>query len=629
MPKNESRRSFLKKSAAATAGFSLGLTTLSAACRSKVLGGKGAIEVIRNGRSLSFKLPLTDDVSEVEFRLFSKANEYIFEYDDVSPHAPKVKNEQTKDVWMAGFDEAAENRRNSTREQRFPVVDLAIRPGMEAVIEIDVKEQGEYNINDTGAKPVAEQIHVPYEQVEHWGNSLILDPKTNSIRHFYLSSKVKVADSNVGFEIETLRDDWVGVVSVHDIKSGEFLASSEVTWETKLPEISTGSGVSRERMISSLSLATKFLLNCEYKNPNSKAFGGEFLLYDLTAKTRLRSFWSWAWGPSAKVMFEASAIEGVDAGISSDRLKQRAIDLMQLTLDLQVLDKSSPAYGIIQTSAHEASTVDSLFLVGWGWMSLYKDTKNPKYIEAGRKLTDAANRLMDEHNDVWIPQAYLFAHDRWKDIMSFESSMGLPGLSALYLATGDEYFKKTTIRMANLLIRAFENEEGMWGVFFRGKTMKTDKVNYWTKAFGYIADGLIEAHKAAPEKGYLKKALVIAERILETQADDGALSVRFDRSPEFVGVGDKATAIWGALYLRLYKMTGDKRFYTGGMKAIEWCMDHQYFGDDTAARGGIVGRSWPSGINFRHWYDVVVTYTVSFFGTAILEALSLDEWKDR
>ncbi|RED94667.1 twin-arginine translocation signal domain-containing protein [Marinoscillum furvescens] len=627
MLNSESRRNFLKKTAIATAGFSVGITTLSTACRQKVLGGK-SFEVLRNGRTLSFQLPIEKDLSHIEVRLFSKANEYIFEYDDVSPHAPDVENEQTKDVWMPGFDEAAEARRKSSQEQRFPVVDLAIKPDMSAVIEMDIQEPGTYRINDQDIKPLTDQIRIPYQKVDHWANSFYIDPKTNSIKHFYLAAQIAVVNSKVSFQIETLRDDWVGAISIHDPRNGEMLASSEVTWETELPDISTGKGVTRERMVAALSLASDFLLNCQYKNPNSKAFGGEYLLYDLTARTRMRPFWSWAWGPSAKVLFEAADIEGVSTSVSNSQLKQRAEELMQLTLDLQVLDKDSPAYGIIQTSAHEASTVDSLFLVGWGWMSLYKETKNPKYIEAGKKLADAANRLMDEHDDVWIPQAYLFEEDRWKDIMSFESSMGLPGLAALYLATGDDYFKKTTIRMADLLIRAFENEEGLWGVFFRSKTMKTDEVNYWTKAFGYIADGLIEAHRAAPEKGYLAKAMVIADRILATQAADGSLSVRFDRSPQYVGIGDKATAIWGALYLRLYKMVGDKKYYTAGMKAIEWCMDHQYVGDDTAARGGIVGRSWPSGINFRHWYDVVVTYTVSFFGSALLEALSLDEWKE-
>lgn len=625
MSNSESRRSFIKQSVTATAGLSFGVFNLGACSRGS-LGGNDSINYTRNGRLISFILPLDVKLSEVEVRLFSNANNYIFEYDDESPHAPKVEHEQTKAVWMADFDEATAARKKSSKEQRFPVVDIMLKPDMEAVIEMDLKESGIYDFNEHGSNAITEEIRIPNDQLDHWGNSMILDPKSNSIKRFYIVSKADVVDSKISFDFEILRDDWSGFISVHSADTKELLASSEVSWELNLSVVSTGSGVSRQRMIESLSWATKFLLNSENKNSNNKAFGGEYLLYDLSARTRLRPFWSWAWGPSAKMMLEASAIEGVDAGVSSERLKQRAIDLMQLTLDLQVLDPSSPAYGIIQTSAHEASTVDSLFLAGWGWMPLYKETKDSRYIEAGRRLADAANRLMDDHKDVWIPQAYVFDNKKWKDIMSFESSMGLPGLSALYLATGDEYFKKTTIRLADLLIRAFENEEGLWGVFFYKNTMKASKVNYWTKAFGYIVDGLIEAHRTAPEQGYLKKALVITERVLETQANDGSLSVRFDRSPEFVGVGDKATALWAALFLRLYKITGDKRFYTAGMKAIEWCMDHQYFGDDAAARGGIVGRSWPSGINFRHWFDVVVTYTVSFFGNAVLEALSLEEW---
>lgn len=628
MSKHESRRDFIKKSAIATAGVSLGISAIATSCRKNVLKGGNTFEVIRNGRSFSFDLELNNSLSMVEIRIFSKANEYIFEYDDESPHAPKVTNEQTKAVWMADFDEATVLRKKSSKEQRFPVIDIMVKQDMEAIVEMDLKESGIYNFNESESNALTKEIRIPNKQLGHWANSMILDPKSNSIKHFCLSSRIVVNDSKISFDFETLRDDWSGLISIYNTDTKELIASSHVVWKLNLPEISTGSGISRKRMVESLSGAAKFLLDCENKDPNSKAVGGEYLLYDLSARTRMRPFWSWAWGPSAKMLFEASAVKGVDAGVSNEQLKQRAVDLMQLTLDLQVLDKSSPAYGIIQTSAHEASTVDSLFLVGWGWMSLYKETKNSKYIEAGRKLADAANRLMDEHNDVWIPQAYLFADDKWKDIMSFESSMGLSGISALYLATGEEYYKKTTIRMADLLIRAFENEEGMWGVFFRSDTMKTDKVNYWTKAFGYIADGLIEAHRAVPEKDYLKKALVIAERILETQANDGSLSVRFDRSSEFVGIGDKATALWATLYIRLYKITKDKRFYNAGMKAIEWCMDHQYFRNDTAAWGGIVGRSWPSGINFRHWFDVVVTYTVSFFGNAVLEALSLDEWKE-
>ncbi len=626
MTNNSSRRRFIKKSSAVAAGLAFGLSQLNAARLGELIKENVPINWRRKGRKVAFKLSIPATISNVEVRLYSNANNYIFEYDDVSPHAPRVVNEQTKAVWMADFDEATKARKKSSREQRFPVVDVALKPDMSAVIEMDVKEPGVYNINDHGLASVTNVIRIPYMRLEHWGNSLVLDPKSNSIKRFYIASNMEVDHAQLSFDFETLRDDWSGLISVHNAHTKELLASGEVSRELSLPEVSTGSGVSRQRMIESLSWATKFILDCENTDTNSEAFGGEYLLYDLSARTRLRPFWSWAWGPSAKMLLAAAAIKGVDAGQNRKRLKQRAIDLMDVTLNLQVLNPSSPAYGIIKTSAHEASTVDSLFLAGWGWMPLYKETGNPKYIDAGRKLADAANRLMDEHKDVLIPQAYLFEDKKWKDIMSFESSMGLPGLAGLYLVTGDEYYKKTTIRLADLLIRAFEQSNGLWGVFYYQKTQQTSPVNYWTKAFGYIVDGLIEAHKAAPEQGYLEKALVIAEQVLKTQANDGSLSVRFDRSSEFVGVGDKATALWGGLYIRLYKMTRDKRYYTAGMKAIEWCMDYQYFGDDSLARGGIVGRSWPSGINFRHWFDVVVTYTVSFFGNALAEALSLDEW---
>jgi hypothetical protein len=61
------------------------------------------------------------------------------------------------------------------------------------------------------------------------------------------------------------------------------------------------------------------------------------------------------------------------------------------------------------------------------------------------------------------------------------------------------------------------------------------------------------------------------------------------------------------------------------MKALQWCIDHQYFGEDSAAIGGIVGRSWPSGIIYRYWFDMITTYTMAFFGNAVVEALELEK----
>ena len=627
MAKYESRRSFLTKTVAATAGLSLGGGTLNAARNKEEVGVPNAIQLTKKGRSISFHLPLPGSIPAVEVRLFSNANNYIFEYDDVSPHTPKVDNEQTRGVWMLSFDASTEARKKSSREQRFPVMDIALKSGLEVVIEMNLNKPGQYSFNDYGTKPIAKEIRIPDEHVEHWGNSLILDPKSNSIQKFYIAAKVNRVDSSVNFEFDTLRDDWAGSISIHDAETKELIASTSVVSEIKFPKISTGSGVSRQRMTKSLSWATKYILECQNTNPDSDVYGGEFLLYDLSAKTRLRPDWSWSWGPSARMLLNASGIQGVDAGLNSRQLLRRAVDLGYASLRQQILDPSHPAYGVLRTSRKVASTVDTLFLVGWGWIPLYEATQDYRFLEAGKKVADTAKRLLDEYEDVMMPQYYIFEQKAWSNLMSFESSMGLPGLAALYRTTGEETYRQTMIRLADMLIKVFERDDGLWKVFYYEEKGQATPVNYWTKAQGYCVDGLIEAHKAAPDRGYLKKALRITEHVLKAQAADGSWSVRFDRSAKYVGICDKSTALWAGLMIRQYKMTGNEAYLTSGTKAIEWCMDHQYFGEDPVARGALVARNWASGINFRHWWDVVVTYSVAFFGDALAEALSLDEWK--
>ena len=94
-------------------------------------------------------------------------------------------------------------------------------------------------------------------------------------------------------------------------------------------------------------------------------------------------------------------------------------------------------------------------------------------------------------------------------MMSFESSMGLPGVAALYMTTKKEEHRDIMIRLADLLIKAFEQEDGLWGKLYSGDTNETIPTNYWSKALGYCVDGLIEVHRAAPDRGYLEKAIRI------------------------------------------------------------------------------------------------------------------------
>ncbi|MHC4435024.1 MAG: prenyltransferase/squalene oxidase repeat-containing protein, partial [Planctomycetota bacterium] len=208
--------------------------------------------------------------------------------------------------------------------------------------------------------------------------------------------------------------------------------------------------------------------------------------------------------------------------------------------------------------------------------------------------------------------------------MFFETSMGLKGLAELSMETGDARHREIMIRFVDHLLDAFQREDGLWQAMLYGETGVVSSCNFFTKSFGYSAEGLLAVHKAAPDRGYLERAERIAEHILQAQAPDGSWSVRWDRPAEEVGVTDKGTALWALLFFRFYKTTKNKKYLKAATKALEWCMDNQYFGDDTVARGGIVGRSWPSGIIYRYWFDMITTYTMAFFGNALVEALSLE-----
>ena len=88
-----------------------------------------------------------------------------------------------------------------------------------------------------------------------------------------------------------------------------------------------------------------------------------------------------------------------------------------------------------------------------------------------------------------------------------------------------------------------------------------------------------------------------------------------------IGISEKGTALWSLLFYRLYDISGDPRHLETARKALTWCMDNQYTGEDSDAYGSLVGINHASGVTYRRWFPLSCIYTSGFFGLAVLEEL--------
>lgn len=573
-------------------------------------------------RAIELSATLPSRVKEVELRFRSARNREMSKLTDISPHHPAPETvlpspKPDKEVW-------------------YPVVDLELNAGMSGrlrwktaprLVAVNHHFHGK---TESGSR----EMTVPAAMLESWENNAYCEPAV-ALEDFYLTTRVPVINGALKYAVRPLGTAWAGVVTMVDDASGREVevARFEPPAASATPAIPPATALARPNLEKSLLASLDYLLRSQNNQPASPTFGGLHLFYDLDARTFRSSYWIWGAGPAVSALLEAEKIPAIARNFRARRLSAVADEIGRSALGLRIMDPTHPAYGIPLSRWRRAIELpfgfeqcaapsDALFLAGWSWIPLYRATGNTDYLKAAELLAASTARLMRDYE--LVPQDYYVDRHEWSEHTIDESGFGVEGLNALYQATGDRRYQQQADAYMKQHLAKLARADGIWERGWNRRTGVMPTIRM-TRGLGWAMEGLLAAHQAVPEGGYLTPAMRLADQMARWQLPDGSWIFIADGSVARNGISEKGTALWSLLYYRLYHATGEARYLAVARRALTWCIANQYTGADPLARGGIVGVTEHSAVGAGHraWFRVTCAYTTAFAAMAAMEELKL------
>jgi hypothetical protein len=593
--------------------------------RTVAVEGELAVSVAISGTTLAIKANLPEDAQTLIIDFHSDRNDKIARFTDNSLRNPKP--ETAKFGW----------------ELWYPVVDIMPTPGLEGALSLDVATEGAFSFNGKfhPKRALVAEAVIPTRELEHWANELLIEPKDNSVTSFSLRRTIQKPARNFFHTEALLTQDWAGRITIRTVSSAgkESRAIARVGYRPEAastPAFADPLGTGR--LLHALDGVVGYTLRSRNLNPASPTDGGGFLIYDFEARTYFKPDWIWPNGIAMKLLLGASQIDGLSPEHSPVLLRDAAHKMGEMSLEWAVDDPAHPAYALT-TSRYKVNAsgfgdtdgfveyinpADALFLAGYGWIPLYEATGDEAFLKATQLMARQTKELVENFD--LVPMDYVEGSG-WTDQTLNEHGFGMLGLSELYRVTKDRQVYDIGIAYIDQVIGKLGRDDGLWHRAWDRKTGGTeifkDRNLSNVKGQGWAMIGLMAAADMAPDGPYLGQARKMADVIIAAQLPEGHWANQYFYSEEEFGASEKGTAIWSLMLYQLYAKTGDDKYLVSARKALRWLLDRQYWGEDPNARGGIYERNANSGIVFRKWYPVTVTYTASFFGAALVEELKL------
>lgn len=589
------------------------------------------VTIEKSGKQIFISGILPGYQGMVEIQFFSNRNNHISWYSEVSENDPLFKELSDSDQ-VPGW------------EIFYPVVDMLPSATMTARAEFDASLNTLYSVNGMFNTALfiasGREITLERNHLLNWENNIYINSNGARMTSFYLADRVKTG-GQLDLSYTLLSDSWSGDVVIRVYPGGNELARVRINGNYENPEEGALSSfpadaLSRERLVASLNATLKYTLRSIDRSEYGKTANGLNLFYDLESKTYRRPTWVWGWGPSIKMLIDAADLPGVQSVFPGDTLLRAAIGIGEASLEHQVHDPGSPAHGIILSRWSENkgtltdnygyeeyySIADAQFLAGWGWIPLYKATRDVRYLDGARLLTETTDKLVQEF-DI-LPMDYMVRAGRWKDYALNEQGFGTEGINELFKVEADPEYQRIGHEYMQMLLAEFDSESGIWNRKYLIPEQERVPTAHHTRGVGWAMEGLIAVYELTGDPDYLVKAEKMAKHLLDHQLSGGSWSYDF-KSEDASEISEKGTALWSLLFYKLYQFTGDAAHLSAARKALLWCLDNQYDGPDVHAHGGVPGVSRQSGVVYRKWFPLACSYTSGFFGLAVLEELKLQE----
>lgn len=602
------------------------------------------LQVAKSG-TVKFTPAATGSHALMKWVIYSDRNAPVSRMTDRSPHAPEDFVDRPIDpgtqIW-------------------FPVVDVALRPGFRLVAEFEEIRAGDsvcFNGNFQNACSGLKSRMVYTRHLEHWENQLYVESESASLR----SVAFEFPLLNGELSLKPLSAHWQGRVEVwgKDEKGNwEKLDSAEASIGQKEKlTLSKETTLTKDLVLQRLAAASEYLVNSRNLNPYSPTYGGLYLFYDLEWDMYRRSDWMWSYGPSIQVLIEASKLSNLSDTYSSETFMTAARQAAEASLRFQEMNENHPAHGLVlcrydpRTDSPQGaegfySPADSWFLAGWGWMPYYNHSGDKRFLDATILMTKSIDRILGRDADrepQLIEQDYLMKAGKWKNWTMDESGFGMKGAEELYRVTKDPYHRNVGKKYITGLLKYLERPDGLWDrTWHRNDSLYADngwgvaaprgtpvlfKTHKSTRGLGWSMIGLLASHGMMPEGDvYLKKAIKLADHLIEGQAEEGHWDFLFGGGAYPGEISEKGTSLWCMLFYQLYQYTKDERHLNTARKALRWCINNQYMDPkESPAYGGIMGKNRESGVVYRRFSPLICSYTVGWYGLALLEELKLQD----